>query len=133
MPDADPVTVEAYSHEVVSFGFWPGDEEAPEPSYYSYTAPEPAGLRERTLRPDEAFWQERQGGSLALLRYEAVRTATNPKAALLAFLESAYQAGAAAAGWDQSDLASSWCPSPPQLSDLLSSEGTSKSNDEGPP
>ena len=119
VPDADPVTREAYSHEVVSFGFWPGDDEIPELSFYSYTAPEPTDLRERALRPDEAFWQERPGGLLALLPYEAVRTAADPRATLLAFLESAYQAGAGAAGWDQGDLASSWCPSPPQLVDLL--------------
>jgi uncharacterized protein DUF5996 len=77
------------------------------------------------LRPEEAVWTERQGGSLALLPYEAVRTATDPKAALLAFLESAYQAGAGVAGWDRSDLESSWCPSAPQLSDLLESRVTS--------
>lgn len=81
MPDADPVTRETYSHEVVSFGFWAGDVNVREPTYYSYTAPEPA--------------------------------------ALLAFLESAYQAGAGASGWDRSELESSWCPSPLQLNDLL--------------
>ena len=51
-------------------------------------------------------------GSLAALPYEAVRTAADPHAALLEFLESAYQAGAAAAGWDTAALASSWCPLP---------------------
>lgn len=119
MPDVDPVNREAYSHEVVSFGFWAGDQNVREPAYYSYTAPEPAGLREQVLRPEEAFWSEQPSGSLALLGYEAVRTAADPKATLLAFLESAYQAGAGASGWDQGELASSSCPSPPQLSDLL--------------
>jgi hypothetical protein len=119
MPAADPVNREAYSHEVISFGFWAGDQNVREPTYYSYTAPEPAGLRERALRPEEAVWSEQQGGSLALLRYEAVRRAADPKAVLLAFLESAYQAGADASGWDRSELASSWCPSPVQLSQLL--------------
>ena len=118
-PGTDPVNAETYSHEVVSFGFWPGDREVREPMYYSYTAPEPAGLRERTLRPDEAAWTERQGGSLALLPYDAVRRAPDPKAALLAFLESTYQAGAGASGWDVGQLTSSWCPSPAQLSDLI--------------
>jgi hypothetical protein len=119
MLDADPVNLEAYSHEVISFGFWAGDQNVREPTYYSYTAPEPAGLREQTLHPEEAVWSEQPTGSLALLPYEAVRTAADPKGALLVFLESAYQAGAAASGWDRSGLESSWCPSPAQLSDLL--------------
>ena len=50
-PDLDPVNQETYSHEVVSFGFWAGDQQVREPTYYSYTAPEPAGLRERPLHP----------------------------------------------------------------------------------
>jgi hypothetical protein len=107
-PDADAVTREAYSHEVVSFGFWAGDKNVREPAYYSYTAPEPAGLRDRPLRPDEARWTE----TLALLPYDAVRTAADSRAALLDFLESAYEAGADAAGWDRKDLESSWCPVP---------------------
>jgi hypothetical protein len=120
LSDADPVTREAYSHEVVSFGFWAGDENVREPSYYSYAAPEPAGLRERTLRPAQAFWTDQGTGSLAILRYEAVRAAAEPRSALLAFLESAYEAGAGAAGWDVADLGSSWCPSAPELDDLRS-------------
>lgn len=119
LPGADPVTREAYTHEVVSFGFWAGDQNVREPTYYSYTAPEPDGLREQPLRPEEAVWAEQGAGSLALLRYDAVRTAADPRGTLLAFLESAYQAGASAAGWDQAGLASSWCPTPPELSDLL--------------
>ena len=119
LPDADPVTREAYSHEIVSFGFWPGDRNVREPSFYSYTAPEPAGLRLQPLSPKEAAWSESGNGSLALLPYEAVRTAPVPKATLLAFLESAYQAGASAAGWDRAALESSWCPGPPELSDLV--------------
>ena len=118
LPDADPVTREAYSHELVSFGFWAGDQNVREPTYYSYAAPEPAGVRERPLRPDEAFWAEQGSGSLAMLRYETVRTAADPRATLLAFLESAYQAGAA--GWDRKELESSWCPSEPEIGDLLS-------------
>jgi hypothetical protein len=110
MPEADPVTREAYSHELVSFGFWAGDANVREPTYYSYTAPEPPGLREQPLRPEEAFWVEQGTGSLALLRYEAVRASADPKAALLQFLESAYQAGAGLSGWDVAALESSWCP-----------------------
>jgi hypothetical protein len=118
LPGADEVTQEAYSHEVVSFGFWAGDENVRETTYYSYTAPEPADLRERQLHPEEAFWADQGAGSLARLPYEVVRTATDPKATLLAFLESAYEAGADAAGWDRADLESSWCPAPPVLDEL---------------
>ncbi len=110
LPEADAVTQEAYSHEVVSFGFWAGDENVREPTYYAYAAPEPAGLRERPLQPEQASWVERGSGSLALLRYETVRSASDPRGVLLAFLESAYQAGARAAGWDVAGLASSYCP-----------------------
>jgi Family of unknown function (DUF5996) len=109
---ADAVTREAYSHEVVSFGFWAGDDEVREPTYYSYTAPEPAGLRSRPLQPAEASWVERGTGSLAQLSYDAVRTAPDPRATLLSFLESAYEAGAELAGWDRADLTSTWCPPP---------------------
>ena len=123
LTDADDVTREAYSGEVVSFGFWAGDQNVREPSYYSYTAPEPQGLRERPLAPPEAVWTEQGTGSLAILRYKDVRTAADPRATLLSFLESAYQAGAASAGWNRSELTSSWCPAPPQLADLLSSGG----------
>ncbi len=119
LPDADAVTREAYTHEVISFGFWAGDQNVREPTYYSYTAPEPAGLRLQPLRPAEASWVEQGTGSLALLRYDDVRTAADPRAALLAFLESAYQAGAATVGWNPAELESSWCPSPTEPSDLL--------------
>jgi hypothetical protein len=110
LPDADPVTREAYTHEVVSFGFWAGDQNVREPSYYSYTAPEPEGLRDQLLQPEEAHWARQGGGSLALLPYEVVRTAADPRATLLTFLESAYDAGARLAGWDRADLESAWCP-----------------------
>jgi hypothetical protein len=116
--NADPVNQEAYSHEAISFGFWPGDANVREPTFYSYTAPEPAGLRQQPLHPREAIWTEQGSGSLALLPYDAVRTALDPKAALLTFLESGYRAGASLSGWDQAALASSWCPSSSQLSEL---------------
>lgn len=93
---ADPVTKEAYSHEVISFGFWPGDRTVREPTFYSYTAPEPGGLTEGPLRPDAAYWAP-EGGT-ALLSYEAVRNSGSPPETLLAFMQSAYEAGAATAG-----------------------------------
>src|SRR5262249_4840811 len=110
LPDADPVTQEAYSHELVSFGFWAGDQSVREPSYYSYTSPEPPGLRGTHLQPDEGRWIALGAGSMALLPYEVVRTADDPRATLLSFLESAYDAGAGLAGWDRADLSSTWCP-----------------------
>jgi hypothetical protein len=118
-PALGPVDREAYSHNVVSFGFWAGDRNVREPTFYAYAAPEPAGLRQQALRPDGAQWVERAGGSLALLPYEAVRTAPDPRRTLLAFLESAYQAGAALGGWDRRELTSTWCPPPGELHDLL--------------
>ena len=101
LPDGvDPVTREAYSHEVISAGFWFGDEEFGEPAFYSYTAPEPAGLTEEPLSPAEAVWAPRGSSHLALLRYDDARACADPRATVLEFLESAYLAGARRAGWD---------------------------------
>ena len=99
-PDANAVEREAYTHEVVSFGFWPGDARFREPAFYSYTAPEPAGLRDEALRPAAAGWVDQGSSSLAVYRYEDLRREPRPAAALLAFLDSAYRAGARRAGWD---------------------------------
>ena len=79
LTDAEPVDREAYSHEVISFGFWPGDANVREPTFYSYTAPEPAGLRQQPLHPSEAHWAAQGSGSLALLPYDAVRKALGPE------------------------------------------------------
>jgi len=114
----DPVSREAYTHEVVSFGFWAGDQKVREPTFYSYTAPEPPELRGRPLRPDAARWTGERS-AMALLPYESVRTASDPRATLLSFLESAYCGGSDLAEWDREDLTSSWCPEPAALRDLL--------------
>jgi hypothetical protein len=114
--DADPVTQEAYSREVISFGFWAGDDNVGDAAYYSYTAPEPKGLRDQPLSAGE--WIEFGSGSLAILRYDMVRTARDPRQGLLAFFQSAYEAGARLAGWDTVGFESTWCPSPTQLQDL---------------
>ncbi|HZA43731.1 MAG TPA: DUF5996 family protein [Rubrobacter sp.] len=100
--DVDPVTREAYSHEVISFGFWPGDRNLREPAFYSYTAPEPDGLTDQPLRPEDASWTP-EGGT-ALLMYEDVRKSESPKETLLEFLQSAYEAGTKTAGWDVDDF-----------------------------
>ncbi len=98
--DAGIVEREAYSHEVISFGFWAGDDNVSAPAFYSYTAPEPENLTEEKLQPETAFWGESGGGHLALLMYDEVRNAENPRETLLEFLESSYQAGAKRAGWE---------------------------------
>ncbi|MFN0277376.1 MAG: DUF5996 family protein [Pyrinomonadaceae bacterium] len=102
MPEANMVTREAYSHEVISFGFWFGDDKengVPAPAFYSYTAPEPNSLADEPLQPAAAQWNT-SNGAMALLMYEDARKAANPRAAVLEFLESAYQAGAKTAGWN---------------------------------
>ncbi|MBC7900862.1 MAG: hypothetical protein H7070_12515 [Saprospiraceae bacterium] len=95
---AGMVEREAYSQEVISFGFWPGDDNVPAPAFYSYTAPEPAGLTEEALKPEAALWNVDKG-AMAILMYDDVRNAENPREAILEFLESAYQAGATRADW----------------------------------
>jgi hypothetical protein len=96
--DTDPVTREAYSHEVISFGFWPGDQNVREPAFYSYTALEPEGLTEHPLSPEGASWLPE--GGMTLLTYDEVRNSPSPTKTLLEFMECVYQAGAKSAGWD---------------------------------
>jgi hypothetical protein len=93
---------EAYSHEVLSHGFWPGSGPVLEPAFYAYAVPEPAGFREAPVRPDAAFYHRELGEFL--LPYEAVRTADSPEAAIQAFVESTYERGADLAGWDRAAL-----------------------------
>jgi hypothetical protein len=114
---ADPVNREAYSHEVISFGFWPGDDNVPDAAYYSYTAPEPEGLREQPLAVG-SWTPTGAASSLAILPYDKVRTSDDPRRMLLAFCESAYEAGARVAGWDTTAFTSSACPSPDELREL---------------
>ena len=103
----DPVTREAYSREVISFGFWFGDDAFPEPAFYSYTAPEPPALTREPLAPGTAQWVAQRSSHLAVLRYDDARAEPDPRAAVLAFYDSAYRAGALHAGWDTAALA---CP-----------------------
>jgi hypothetical protein len=110
---ADAVSREAYSHEVISFGFWAGDGTVRRPTFYSYTAPEPPGLTEERLRPPLARWASPYGSSnFAMLDYDDVRNAPDPRRLLLQFLQSAYEAGARRGGWDTDALASSTAPKP---------------------
>ncbi|MEU1735566.1 DUF5996 family protein [Streptosporangium sp. NPDC020145] len=116
-PQADPVTREAYSREVISSGFWFGDEAMPWPAFYSYTAPEPEGLAGEPLRPEQAAWLPQRGSHLAVLRYDDARAHDDPVATVLDFLDSAYQAGARRAGWNGALLIS-----PPGVTDALLEE-----------
>ncbi len=103
-PGADPITREAYSHEVISHGFWPGSVGGPvaEPAFYAYAAPEPAGLKAAPVRPTAAFYSAAL--SEFILPYEAVRRAASPGAELAAFLTSTYEVAADLAGWPRADL-----------------------------
>jgi hypothetical protein len=101
-PGADPVTREAYSHEVISAGFWPGSGAVQEAAFYTYAAPEPAGLRERAPQPSGAYYEPQMG--LFILPYAVVRAAPSPAHALLEFLQSTYDAAAELAGWDRPAL-----------------------------
>ena len=98
----DSVTREAYSHEVSSAGFWPGNPMFPQPAFYAYFYPEPAGYRNAAMKPEAAYYSADFGEWI--LPYEAVRTAPDPDAALMDFLQSTYAAGADLAGWDRAAL-----------------------------
>lgn len=100
MSEAGQVQREAYSHEVISFGFWPGDANLRDPAFYSYTYPAPEGIDQEPLEPEAARWIEQNGSPMALLMYDDIRNADDPEQAMLDFLESAYRAGASQAGWD---------------------------------
>jgi hypothetical protein len=101
-PGADPITRESYSHEVISHGFWPGSGAMPNPAFYAYAAPEPAGLKTASVRPSAASYSS--DFSEFLLPYEAVRTANSPEADLTAFFTSTYNAAADLAKWNRIEL-----------------------------
>lgn len=101
-PGADPIRRRAMDVEEVAFGFWPGDDGYPEPAFYSYTYPKPPGIEGALLRPAGAFWSDRMGEFL--LNYEHARTSDSPRAAILAFLETTYAAGADGLRWDRDAL-----------------------------
>jgi hypothetical protein len=101
-PDADMVTREAYSHEVLSCGFWPGDAKLPHAAFYAYAAPSPAGFGEQRVRPGAAYWDAQLG--LFILTYDDVRASKTSDRDVLDFCQSAYEAGANLAGWDRAAL-----------------------------
>ncbi len=99
---ADRVTREAYSHECISAGWWPGGGVLREPAFYAYAYAEPAGLPDAAIRPREAYYHRELREFI--LPYEAVRTAARPDEELLAFFQSTYDAAADLLGWDRAAL-----------------------------
>jgi hypothetical protein len=99
---ADWVVREAYSHEVSSCGFWPGGGPLPEPVFYAYAYPEPEGFKDYPVRPEAAYYHPDMREFI--LPYEAMRTADDPDQALLAFLQSTYEAAADLSAWDRAAL-----------------------------
>jgi hypothetical protein len=101
-PGADAMTREAYSHEVISAGLWPGGGEIKGAAFYAYAAPEPAGFAEQPVQPESAFYHPQLREFL--LMYDDVRKAPSPRETLLSFLQSTYEAGANLAHWDRKEL-----------------------------
>jgi hypothetical protein len=102
-PDADFITKEAYSHEVISHGFWPGDGEViKDAAFYAYAAPEPAGFRDQRVMPSKAFYSGEKNEFF--LMYDDVRLSRAPEQALLEFFQSTYETGANLAHWDRASL-----------------------------
>ena len=102
-PDADFITKEAYSHEVISHGFWPGDGEViKDAAFYAYAAPEPTGFRDQRVIPSRAFYSGEKHEFF--LMYDDVRLAHSPEQALMEFCQSTYEAGANLGHWDRANL-----------------------------
>ena len=105
-PNADRITREAYSHECISHGFWPGGDwmgiEIAAPFFYSYTAPEPAGIHYESIRPAAASFDPKL--SEFVLPYDRFRTSEAPREMLMEFMQSTYEAGATSAGWNRPEL-----------------------------
>jgi hypothetical protein len=93
---------DAYSHEVISHGFWPGSAQLPESVFYAYAVPEPEGLKEARVAPDAAFYHRELGEFI--LPYEVVRTAASPERVITDFIDSTYMRAATLGGWDRARL-----------------------------
>jgi hypothetical protein len=101
-PGADPITRAAYSHEVISAGWWPGGSGVAGPAFYCYAAPAPAGLEMQKVRPEAAFYHPELKEFILL--YDAVREADSPERMLLEFLQSTYESAANLARWNRGEL-----------------------------
>ena len=100
--ETDYMTREAYSHEVISFGFWPGSEQSPAPAFYAYSAPVVAKQEQAMVRPPAAFYSTDMGEFF--LKYDDLRTSPVPDQDLLAFYQSTYEAAATLGNWDRAAL-----------------------------
>jgi hypothetical protein len=96
-PNADLIMRLAHDAEQICAGFWPGDQQFPQPAFYAYTYPKPDGIETAVVQPSAATWNAEIGEFI--LPYEAARLAGDPRQALLSFLESTYEAGASKLGW----------------------------------
>lgn len=101
-PGVDRITQEAYSHEEISAGFWPGSGPVADAAFYAYAYPEPEGFPQSPIRPKEAFYDN--NFHEFILKYDDVRRSEDPKATLLDFLQSTYEAGATLGKWDRAAL-----------------------------
>jgi uncharacterized protein DUF5996 len=101
-PDADAMTRESYSHEVISHGFWPGGSGVSEPAFYAYAAPEPEGFEKAKVLPSASYYHGDLG--MFILPYEAVRNSSQRSRDLLAFLDTTYDAAATLANWNRTEL-----------------------------
>ena len=101
LEEADHMTRDAYSHEVSSAGFWPGNGSVTGPAFYSYAAPEPAGFKDARI-PAPAFYTDEFNNFL--LRYDDVRSAEDPHTMVLDFFQSTYEAAATLGKWDRDNL-----------------------------
>ncbi len=101
-PGADAITREGYSHEVISAGFWPGSGAITEPAFYAYAAPEPPGFKDARVGPAAAFYSP--DFNEFIVKYDDVRRAISPREALLQFLQTTYDAGAALGNWNRAEL-----------------------------
>jgi len=93
---------DAYSHEVISHGFWPGSGPVLEPAFYAYAVPQPEGLKDARMQPDAAYYHRELNEFI--LPYEAVRQAESPDAMIHAFIDSTYARAADLAHWDRKAL-----------------------------
>jgi hypothetical protein len=101
-PGADSITREAYSHEAISVGFWPGGGDMKGAAFYAYAVPEPAGFGEHPVRPAKAFYSKQMNEFF--LMYDDVRASDSPRDILLDFCQSTYDAGADLGHWDRVNL-----------------------------
>ena len=99
---SDAVTREAYSHECISAGWWPGGGPLSEAAFYAYAYPEPPGCPEATIRPADAYYHSEMHEWV--LPYDVVRASPDPDAAVMEFLESTYDTAAGLGGWDRGSL-----------------------------